>query len=311
MKCISCHAEIENAKFCPYCGTRQPVQEQKAEVKEEEKEPVAVETTAAQETEKKEEPVSEVTKEPENAPEEKKETEAAPSEETHEEKKEKPVKEETPKVVVETEVKAQPSAPRMTPEQKEEIKKSIVEYLKNPFANTPLNGVVSLIILVVGMLANAGVIYSMLLSITKAVVGGMNSMMGGMYSYDSYDAMGNVMQYTGTSTSMFVLTGIILTLGTFAFFFLEDVLLNHKEAKDSFGRAAGKLLVPTLFDLLACVGFMMGIRIGFLFVILSTLTEILAVTRIGKKSQNGYFSIFISCLYIVFITLVLGIVVKL
>ena len=104
------------------------------------------------------------------------------------------------------------------------------------------------------------------------------------------------------------MAGSVISLSSFVFFYLEEVVLAPKLIKDAFGKACGKLFLPTVLDVIAIVCFFVDMELGLLFTGLSALTKILAVSRIGNKEQNGYVSILMVLLYIAFIAVIFGVV---
>ena len=255
MQCISCKKEIEDAKFCPYCGTKQ-----EAPKVEESIEPVKVEAPV-QETEKQGLPPVEPTTKQEE------------------------------KVIVPQE------------DNKPKERSGLHEYAKDPFSRSPLNGWVGLTILLINIICSIALLYALVSSITVTIMNAINS-----YIYGGYFPNTSTQEVLGTMDIDFVtycLAGSVLALSSFVFFYLEELVLNVKEAKDAFGRACGKLFLPTVLDICAVVFFFVNMDIGIVFVALSTLTKILAVSRIGKNQQNGYVSILVVILYIAFIAVVL------
>ena len=225
MKCISCGREIEDAKFCPYCGIKQAQPE--TPVQQEPVQPVSVQET----------PVTE--------------------------------------------------APLAQPSQKPKQELGLKEYVKNPFARTPLNGIAALIILIVNVIAAIVLIYAVTSSFTALI---MNMIGGAMYGFEEEFSHPDI------------------ALSSFVFFYLEEVVLAPKQIKDAFGKACGKLFLPTVLDVIAIVFFFTDMELGLLFTGLSALTKVLAVSRIGIKEQNGYVSILMVLLYIAFIAVIFEVV---
>ena len=235
MKCISCGREIEDAKFCPYCGIKQ----------------------AQPETPVEQEPVQ-------------------------------------PVPVQETPV---PETPLAQPSKKPKQELGLKAYVKNPFARTPLNGIAALVILIVNVIAAIVLIYAVTSSFTALI---MNMIGGAMYGFEE--------EFSHPDIATYCVAGSVISLSSFVFFYLEEVVLAPKLIKDAFGKACGKLFLPTVLDVIAIVCFFVDMELGLLFTGLSALTKILAVSRIGNKEQNGYVSILMVLLYIAFIAVIFGVV---
>ncbi len=305
MICKHCSEEIDdNAKFCPYCGTKveeteTPVSIETEKMETEEENTVEEESTVTEENhENTEETKEEEESVKENIPEE---TEETKEEESQQTKAEEPVEEKPKQTVIDSEVVEENTEKKQEnntekdkkfemPEVDISMFKVLGSLVKNPFQKADVRWPVAVCCGILSILVNSLMMYTIMYQLARSLYG-----VYAIFGYGSID-IGNTLAQLGYTTGSFLTGGFLFTLVVFVAFMIIE-FVNEEKSLDgltrSMGSAAALLFVPTLMNLIAILGFNIHVYFGAFFLILSFVTELLVVNARLSEKLNPYLRIVI------------------
>ncbi len=330
MKCDVCGAQIkDDAKFCPYCGAKQPeVKEQIPESDGQEPKAVVEDPDVDVEDDVIVED-SETVVETDKDPIEEEADRDTSDQELLVDEAEKKITEETTPVeeisefeqnasAVEESVDEISSSEESAPvdehidDSRSTSREKVVHHLRSltqlkaylidPVASAHLDMVPAVGVLIVSCLANMWLVYSALAAILKVFLTPMAQYLGRNVNVASY------MSQFGYGYSTFFINGLMMTAVTYAFLLVVTFFSarDRSDLKAIASQAAGYMVIPTVLTLTSCIFLQFSLDFGMLMFIAAVSSYIVILLARLRSNMNIYFKILVITVFFLLLVLLLS-----